>query len=156
MKNTLIPFALILALALVTPPALAQTADDAIELTRQVIQTERQAIVATNLGLDEAEGAIFWPLYREYRTAVQKVLDRKVGLLKSFSEDYETLTDEQASKLLDEHLGYRGQLIKVQTSYVKKMRKVLSGKTVARFFQIENKMDAIIEYELASEIPLIR
>ncbi|MFV2072390.1 MAG: hypothetical protein ACC742_07025 [Thermoanaerobaculales bacterium] len=156
MKRILTPFALVLTLALVTPSALAQTADDAIELTRQVIQTERQAIVATNLGLDEAEGAIFWPLYREYRTAIQKVLDRKVGMLKSFAENFETLTDEQALQLLDDHLGYRRDLIKVQTTYAKKMRKVLPGTTVARFFQIENKMDAIIRYELASEVPLMR
>ena len=155
MKRALVLSALVLAFGL-APMASAQTADDAIHLTRAVIQTERQAIVAANLGLSEAESAVFWPLYREYRSAVEQAIDTRVDMLKRFSESYETLTDDEAMSLLDDHLSYQKQVLKVQTTYAKKMNKVLPGNTVARFFQIENKMDAIINYELASDIPLIK
>ena len=155
MKRALVLSALVLAFGL-TPVVGAQTADDVIHLSRSVIQTERQAIVAANLGMSESESTVFWPLYREYRSAVEQAIDTRVDMLKRFSESYETLTDDEAMSLLDDHLSYQKQVTKVRTTYAKKMNKVLQGKTVARFFQIENKMDAIINYELASDVPLIR
>jgi len=136
--------------------ASAQTADDTIQLTRSAIQTERQAIVAQNLELDKSEGAVFWPLYREYRNAINQATDAKVDLLTRFFDNYETLTDDEAMSLLDDHLAYEKRILKIRSAYAKKMNKVLAGRTVARFFQIENKMDAIIEYEMAGEIPLLK
>jgi len=137
-------------------PLSAQTADDEIQLTRSVIQTERLAVVAANLGLSDSEGAIFWPLYKEYRAAVDQAVDTRVALMERFFASYETLTDAEATGLLNDFLAYEKNLLKVRTTYAKKMQKVLPGRTVARFFQIENKMDAIIEYEMAGEVPLIR
>jgi hypothetical protein len=137
-------------------PLSAQTADDEIQLTRSVIQTERLAVVAANLGLSDSEGAIFWPLYKEYRAAVDQAVDTRVALMERFFASYETLTDAEATGLLNDFLAYEKNLLKVRTTYAKKMQKVLPGRTVARFFQIENKMDAIIEYEMAGEVPLLR
>jgi len=137
-------------------PLSAQTADDEIQLTRSVIQTERLVVVAANLGLSDSEGAIFWPLYKEYRAAVDQAVDTRVALMERFFASYETLTDAEATGLLNDFLAYEKNLLKVRTTYAKKMQKVLPGRTVARFFQIENKMDAIIEYEMAGEVPLLR
>jgi hypothetical protein len=137
-------------------PLSAQTADDEIQLTRSVIQTERLAVVAANLVLSDSEGAIFWPLYKEYRAAVDQAVDTRVALMERFFASYETLTDAEATGLLNDFLAYEKNLLKVRTTYAKKMQKVLPGRTVARFFQIENKMDAIIEYEMAGEVPLLR
>jgi Spy/CpxP family protein refolding chaperone len=148
--------ALLLAVVCSTVPASAQTSDADIQLTRAVVQTERQAVVAANLDLDDNEKAIFWPLYREYRAAVDQAVDTRVALLKTYFASHETLTDEEASALLGDFLAYEKNLLKVRTTYAKKMQKVLSGRTVAKFFQIENKMDTIIEYEMAGEVPLIK
>jgi hypothetical protein len=134
----------------------AQTADDAIQLTRSAIQTERQAVVAANLGLNESESAVFWPLYRDYRNAVDQAADARVDILRRLFSNYETLTDDEAMSLLNDHLAFEKEMTKIRSSYAKKMSKVLPGRTVARFFQIENKMDAIIDYEMAAEIPLVK
>ena len=154
--NRTLATALILSTVLLASPARAQTVDDDIQLTRAVVQTERQAVVAANLGLSDAESAVFWPLYKEYRAAVDQATDTRVALLKTYFASFETLTDEEASALLDDFFTYQKNLLKTRTTYAKKMRKVLSGRTVARFFQIEHKMDAVIEYEMAGEVPLIQ
>ena len=146
----------VLSLLLLAAPVGAQTADDDLQLTRAVVQTERQAVVAANLGLSDAESAIFWPLYKEYRAAVDQATDTRVALMKRYFASFETLTDEEASTLLDDFFAYKKNLLKTRSAYAKRMRKVLSGRTVARFFQIENKMDTIIEYEMAGEVPLIK
>lgn len=148
---------IIIAISTAVPSATAQTEDDrAVQLTRSAIQAERQAILAANLELDEEESAVFWPLYDQYRKALESAIDARVDLLNQYFASYETLTDAEAIALLDKHLAWESEVLKIRDTYAKKMRKALSGKTVARFFQIENKMDIIVAYEMAGEIPLIR
>ena len=141
----------------VVPNAWSQFEDDrAVQLTRSAIQAERQAILATNLELSEKERVIFWPLYEEYRKALESAVNTRVDLLNQYFASYETFTDQEATALLDKHIAWEKEILKVRSTYAKKMGKKLPGKTVARFFQIENKMDIIVEYELAGEIPLIK
>jgi hypothetical protein len=149
---------LVAAICLAAVPAAWSQLDDerAIQLTRSAIQAERQAILAANLELDEKESAVFWPLYEEYRNALESAISTRVGLLNQYFASYETLTDKEAIALLDKHIAWEQEVLEVRSTYARKMSKGLSGKTVARFFQIENKMDIIVEYELAGEIPLIK
>jgi hypothetical protein len=126
----------------------------AIELTRQQIQTDRQAIVAKNLPLTEQQSAGFWPLYRDYRTALAPVGDRYVALLTGYADKYGSLTDPDAEAMLKEFFAIQNEKQKTQSKYVARFRKVLPATLVARFYQIENKLDAIVNYELAGEVPL--
>jgi len=152
--STLLVIAICLA---IIPNAWSQSEDDrAVQLTRSAIQAERQAILAANLELDAKEGAVFWPLYQEYRKALESAINTRVDLLNQYFASYETLTDKEAIALLDKHIAWEQEVLKVRSTYAKKMSKALPGKTVARFFQIENKMDIIVEYEMAGEIPLIK
>ncbi len=149
----------ILALLVVTAVGAQEGTGDvkaAVELTRQMIQTERQAIVAANMDLTEAESEAFWPVYREYRDSMAKVGDRQAALIMDYAKSYETMTDLQAEEMVKEMLDIRKKELSVRGDYVKKMGKVLPPKKVARFFQIENKLDSVIQYELASEIPLVK
>lgn len=148
---------LIMICLAVVPSAWSQFEDDrAVQLTRSAIQAERQAIIAANLELSEKENAVFWPLYEEYRNALESAIKTRVDLLNQYFSSYETLTDQEATALLEKHLAWEKEVLKVRSTYAKKMSKALSGKTVAKFFQIENKMDIIVEYEMAGEIPLIK
>jgi hypothetical protein len=42
----------------------------------------------------------------------------------------------------------------VRQKHVKIFKKLLPPVKVARFFQLENKLDAVVNYELAQSIPL--
>jgi hypothetical protein len=136
-------------------PVMAQDTSSEIELTRAVIQTERQSIVAAAMDLDTEESAEFWPLYREYQNQRAALGDRDVALIKDFAENFEVMTDVKAGQLLDEYLSIEKAHLKLKTQYAKKFRKVLPDKKVTRYFQIENKLDAVIDAELAKEIPLM-
>ncbi len=141
-------------LGLLAAPAFAQSGE--IALTRQVIQTERQALVTAAMELTEDEGKVFWPLYREYREAMAKVADRGQALITDYAAKYATLTDVDAQVMVDEMLAIDQDSLKVRKDYVKKFGKILPAKRVTRFFQLENKMDAIIRADLAEQIPLVR
>ena len=149
---------LLLAVALVAPAAYAQTAVDDVEITRSDIQADRKALVAANMELTETEGAAFWPVYNAYRQEMNKVTGRAVKVIMDYAAAYndDSLTDEQAGALIKEYLGAKQDKAKLAASYQKKFEKVLPGKKVARFYQIENRLDLIVEMAAAVEIPLVK
>ena len=145
----------ILVLAISTP-LFAQSQTDVMEMTRDVIRTERKALVAANMQLSDTESKMFWPVYNEYQDEIRKIADRRLELLQSYAYAYENLTETQAEAFLQESMDIQKAKLELQQTFVPKLRKVLSPKMVARFFQIDRKLDAIIEYDLVGEIPLVR
>jgi hypothetical protein len=108
------------------------------------------------MDLDEKEARAFWPLYREYRLAMGKVGDRLVNVITTYAENYPDISDEMASKLLNEYLAIEKARTSVKSKYVPRFRKILPARKVARFFQVDNKLDAAINAELAEQVPLVR
>ena len=158
MKSKIFSVVVVLAMALVVcaPTVLAQVSEtDQLQQLRAEIQADRQAVVAANLKLTEAEGAAFWPLYREYRGDMAKVGDRLQKLIQDYAVTYEKATAEQAKAMVDEMMSIQRADLKVKESYLPKFRKVLPEVKVARLLQIENKIDILIKLELAGAIPLI-
>jgi hypothetical protein len=149
--------ALSIAVALAgTPAAFSQVSDtDLLQQIRADIQADRQAVVAANLGLSEAEGEAFWPVYREYRADMAKVGDRMQKLIQDFADIWDEATEEQAGAMVDEMLTIKHDELKVRTHHVEKFREALPEVKVARFLQIENKLDLIVGLDLTSGIPLI-
>lgn len=150
-------FGLVLIAALLgAAPAAAQTATDEKELTKSVITTERQAIIAANLNLTDEQGQVFWPLYREYGGEMDAITDRKIRLIEDYARKYVGLTDEEAATLMSDYMSIQRDELKTRERWFGKMKKVLPIKTVLRFFQIENKLDAIVRAETLRVIPLVR
>jgi hypothetical protein len=142
-------------MATISAPASAQTASD-IELTRANIQTARQAIISEAMKLTDDESLAFWPAYRDYRLDMARLGDRLVKVINEFVSAGAALSDEQASRLLDEYLDIRAKDVSVKKKYAGVFRKLLPAPKVTRFFQLENKLDAVVNYDLAQAIPLAR
>jgi hypothetical protein len=133
---------------------MAQQERDVIEVMKSQIATQRQALVAENLQLTAEESDVFWPVYRKYMAERDELVDRRVDVLKEFRDNFDGLGDDQAKTLLDDFMQLQGDILRVQKKYVGKFRRVLTEKKTLRYFQIENKMDAIIDYDLAQVVPL--
>jgi len=156
MRNTKnVRWLMILALLLLSGLAQAQAGNE-IELTRAVIQTERQAVVAATLGLSDSEGEAFWPLYRAFRGDMALIGDRRVKLITDYAENWENLSASAAGSMLDEALDIETDMLKAQKKHMKQLRKVLTPIQAARFYQVEHRMDTVIDLELSAGIPLIR
>jgi hypothetical protein len=126
-----------------------------IKMLRAEIGQNRRDVVAASMLLTKSEGDIFWPLYDQYRAERQQLGDQKVSLITDFIANRDSMSEEQAEKLTQEALDIEKKKIAIKEDYVAKMSKVLSPRTVARFFQIDNKLDAVVDVELAARVPLI-
>ena len=107
--------------------------------------------------LTESEAKAFWPVYDQYQKDLGAINQRIVKLIESYAGDYRanTMTDEKANKLIAEYVAIEKAEAGLKESYVPKLSKVLPPKKVARYFQVENKIRALVKYELAGEIPLV-
>lgn len=129
---------------------------DEIEMLRSVSQTERKVIVAKAMALSDQEAAAFWPVYNDYRAEMFKVNDRLVKIITDYAAQRDTLTDAQAKTLLNDHIKFEQDLLKIRKKYIAKFNKAMPMTKVARFYQIENKLDILQKVGLASQIPLAR
>jgi hypothetical protein len=152
--NRLLP-ALFSALLLLASPGFADDTASTIEVARSMAETERKAIVAGNMSLTEEEAERFWPVYNEYREKMRKVGDMRVEVIRDLAAEFETLDDERAEQLLRETLDFQADRVKLRKSFIKKFNAAIPARKTVRFFQIDNKLDTIIDFKLASEIPLV-
>jgi Spy/CpxP family protein refolding chaperone len=127
----------------------------AIAELRQDAGQDRRNIVRANMLLTETESARFWPLYDEYRAERQKIGDRRVRLITDFLAQENAMTEDEARALANEDFAIEKDTGELKAKWYKKMAKVLSERTVARFFHIDEKLDAAADLALAANIPLI-
>ncbi len=136
-------------------PSRAQSTADEIELVRSIVQTGRKVVVAKNMQLTDAESEAFWPVYNEFETAIRAVNDKRVKILSELARDFDTLSDEQAVDLLQQSFKFQQERVKVRKSFIRKFKKVLSGKRLTRFYQIDGKIDTMIDFDIARTVPLV-
>jgi hypothetical protein len=129
--------------------------EPAIQMLRTEVGQDRREIVKGAMLLTPSEGLIFWPLYDAYREEMSKLGDRRVRLITDFAANRNAMSEDEAARMTKEALAIDKDKISVREDYVKKMSKVLSARTVARFFQIDAKLDAIVNAQLAARIPLV-
>jgi hypothetical protein len=127
----------------------------AIAELRQEAGQDRRSIVRANMLLTETEAARFWPLYDEYRAERHKIGDRKVRLITDFLADKDSMSEDEARTLANEDFTIEKDTSELKAKWYKKMTKTLSERTVARFFHIDEKLDAAADLALAANIPLI-
>lgn len=129
---------------------------DDIELTRTYIETNRKTIIANSMNLTQEQSENFWKVYGYYRNAMKKVNDRFIKLIKDFANNYKNPNQEKAMEILLAYLNIEEDRLLHKRIYIDNFMDVLPADKVARFFQIENKLDSIIKFDLAVQVPLFK
>jgi hypothetical protein len=130
--------------------------EPAIQMLRKDVGRDRREIVKANMLLTNSEAARFWPLYDQYRAEIHKVGDRRWKVITDYAANRDSMSEDEANRLAREWLDAEKQRVDVKEEYLKKFQKEgLSARTTARFFQIDQKLDAAVDAALAAHIPLI-
>lgn len=127
---------------------------DNMDLLRDKLKADKKLVVGEAMNMTEKEAAAFWPVYDLYQKDIAALNDRTMTLLKDYVHNYGGMTDASAKGMVDSFLKIEKDRINLMQSYRPKFQKVLPEVKVARYYQIENKIRAVVNYELASEIPL--
>ncbi len=166
MRSAIIVVSLIVVLLVLPSPAQksqesAQPAaqdnyiDSYIQALRSDVRSDRMQIVTAAMRFSEAEAAVFWPVYRNYQAEVTKLNDQKLALLKDYAQNYDTLTPAKAKELADKSFALEQQKPELKRKYFKEFEKVLPANRVARFFQVDHRLDLLVDLQVASQVPLV-
>ena len=151
--------ALVLAASGLTCVAFAQDKLSAnMDILREKIRADKKLVVALNMELTESEVKNFWPVYEEYQKDLQKINQRIANVLESYADDFrgKSLNDDKARKLIDEATAVDQAEAGLKSTYAPKLGKTLPMIKVVRYLQIENKIRAVVKYDIASGVPLVR
>ncbi len=148
-------FLLITIVVAATPVFAQESVADNMKIVVEKMRADKKLLVSQNMKFTEAEAKSFWPVYEQYQNELFLLRVRTVNLLKEYENSYENMNNKTAKKLLDEFMTIETLRLKLLQYYLPKFRKVISDTKVARYYQIENKLQAALMYELAREIPLV-
>ena len=126
-----------------------------MDIVREKLRADKKLFVAESMGLTESEANAFWPIYDEYQKVLAGLGDRKIKIIQSYADEHKSMSNETAKVLLDDYLTLEADFQKLRYDYLPKFRGALSEIKVARYYQLENKIHAVVNFELAETIPLI-
>ena len=128
--------------------------DEDIALLRQDLRAKKMQVIGQNMSLSDTEGQKFWPIYNHYVKDLQEVNNRKHALLKQYAETWSTMTDQDALIYVRNWLEADGQAQALRLKYVPVVSQVLPGRKAATFFQLDRRLNMIVDLQLFSQIPL--
>jgi NAD(P)H-dependent flavin oxidoreductase YrpB (nitropropane dioxygenase family) len=168
-QKTLVVLAVLGAMTLVSEPIFAQAAqtasgagasstaslDQDIKMLREDVQAARKTITAENMNLTADEATKFWPIYDQYAAEVAKIGDARVALIKDYAANYDAMTDDQANLFIQRAAAIDQQFTDARSKYVPTFEKAISAKKTALWYQIDRRLDLLINLQLAGNIPVV-
>jgi hypothetical protein len=129
--------------------------DKAVEALRKDARAGKSDILGKTMQLDSQQAAAFWPVYKQYEAEAQVLGTERLGIIQDLAEHFDSLDDAKAKALLDRQMALEDKKLALMKKYKDEMLKVLPAKTVARFLQVDSRLNKLVELAVASEIPLV-
>lgn len=164
MKSIAIPAVVVLGLLATVADTTAQEMDDKeleeleryVELVRSDLKKDRAQLVGQAMELSAEEAAAFWPIYSEYEKEFSELGDERLILIGDYSANYWDMTDTKAKDLASRALAFEERRIALKRKYVEKVEAAISPVVAARFLQVDNQIDTLLDLQISQELPLIQ
>jgi Spy/CpxP family protein refolding chaperone len=127
-----------------------------IQLMREDVRSKKKQLIAANLKLTDTQATKFWPVYDQYAADLVKINDGKYALIKEYAEEWGKMSNAQALSLAKRALDADEQVAQLRTRYVPIFNQAVDGKTTATFFQIERRIQSMIDLQVSSQLPLVQ
>lgn len=155
MKATGAVLTAVIALTVFPPPA-AAGGGSAVLKRPHPLQLQRERLLEANLELSRDEAELFWPLYHEYRLALDQDANAQMQVIRNlYLTDLARMNDDLAMGFLRQRLARERHEVEVRIAFAERMSRVLPGTLVARFFQAEWRVDLLLACTVAAEQPLV-
>jgi Spy/CpxP family protein refolding chaperone len=139
-----------------TPASGPTVSEQDIELLRSDIRSAKKQIIAENMKLTNAQAEKFWPVYDAYAQETSKLGDARYALIKEYASHYEDMTDAQAESLVKKMATLDEQTATLRQQWIPKFGEVLTGKQTALFFQLDRRINLLLDVQFAANIPIVK
>jgi len=137
-------------------PAAEPSLEQDIQLLRSDIRSTKKQLIAENMKLTDAQAEKFWPVYDAYTQETTKLGDARYALVKEYAQSYVNMTDAEADSLVEKMATLDVQTATLRQEWVPKFRKVLTGKQAALFFQLDKRINLLLDLQFAANIPVVK
>jgi anion-transporting ArsA/GET3 family ATPase len=127
-----------------------------MELLRSDLGTQKVAIITEGMAMTDAQSALFWPIYRKYNAELTVLNDNRIAVIKDYAKNFEQMTEAKADELTNKTFAFFENRIKLQKKYYKEFSKALSPVVAAKYMQIERSINTLMDFQIMSQIPLIK
>jgi len=127
-----------------------------MELLRADLRRQKTNLMDQVMQFDPDEAAKFSPIYKEHNAELTRIGDRKLAMIKKYTENYDNMTDALADELMREAIQIDQQRHDLMVKTYQQMKGALGGVSAARFLQVENQLLMLIELQVASSLPVVR
>jgi hypothetical protein len=138
---------------------LAQTQEPSLDSTIAVIRAnvaaDKTTIITAAMNFSDKDAAAFWPIYRNYEHERSALDDRRVAVIRKYADKYSTLSDKEAKAMTERMVDFDSRLAALKKAYFKKFNKTLPAYTVTKFFQLEHRIDLLMDTKVESSLPLL-
>jgi Spy/CpxP family protein refolding chaperone len=156
MKNSALltlTFAMLASCPLVRAQDQEPTIDSTIAVVRANMRADRTTLITTGMNFNDKDGAAFWPIYQQYEYERSRLDDRRAAVIKQYTQKYPNLTDAEAKAMAEQMLDCESRQAELKKKYYKKFNKVLPALTVTKFFQLERRVDLLMDMNVESSLP---
>jgi hypothetical protein len=129
---------------------------DSMDFVREKVAADKKLFIAQNLELTPPEAGAFWPVYDRFQSELLTLQERALRMVGDYITAYPNLSDETAKRLLDESLAVDAEWARLRQVFAPQFRRAVSERKVARYYQLENKIHAVVSYDVARVIPLVK
>lgn len=163
-NSTSIPVLMVLGLLAATASTFAQEIDESeleeleryVELARSDLKKDRVQLIGEAMDFSAEEAALFWPIYKEYEAEFSQLGDERLILIGDYAAHYWEMTDAKAKELLSRALGFEERRTALKRKYVERVEEAISPVIAARFLQVENQINTLLDLQISQQLPLIQ
>lgn len=127
--------------------------DSVIAVFRADMNADRATVITQAMNFSDKDAGVFWPIYRKYDYERSLLDDRRVAVIKEYAAKYAALSDADAKAMAEQMFDCESRIAELKKTYFKKFNKVLPSLTVAKFFQLEHRLDLLVDMKVESSLP---
>jgi len=134
----------------------AQDVDSYIELLKSQLKTDKKVIITETMEFTQQQSEAFWPVYNEFEHELEKLSTKRIANIKDFAANYDSLTDKKAEELIKNSFSFQEDRMSLNKKYYKKFSEVLTPIVAAKYMQLENQIELIIDLNIAANLPFAK
>jgi len=126
-----------------------------LEYLRTDLRVQKREIIAETMELTVEQSEIFWPIYTEYETELNKISGERLELVKDYAENYYNLTNKVADRLAGKKHELDTKRNNLLWKYYNRFKSELNPIDAAMYYQVESQLLMLIDVQVAGEVPII-
>lgn len=126
-----------------------------VEMLRKDLKKDKVAILTELMQLTPEESARFWPVYQEYDSVLSRFADERIAFIRMYAENFSALTDAKTAEIANGLIDLELKRTQLKKQYFQKISQAVSVKQAARFLQIENQIEKLIDLRISASLPIV-